>query len=94
MDLPSGPLLVIAPKSWLAKESDRPKVKMSFSDGTLHLDKDDRVIALLIESNGVQVIGCTTEHRMIPLIEGWDLSDDFWESEWNLEVDDSPEERS
>lgn len=94
MNLPSEPLQVIAPASWFVDANDRPKLKMSFSDGTLHIDKDDKTVALLIESNGVDVVGIYDGIDLRPLMSGWDLSDDFWRAQWNAEVDGSVEERS
>lgn len=62
---------------------------MVFSEGKIDASTDDQTLVLLIESNGVEVTGFTDDPGMIPLLDGWNISDNFWGIRWDAEPEEN-----
>jgi hypothetical protein len=83
------PLPVLAPRDWFESRDLNEKIKMSFSEGVIDAEFDDQMLVLLIESNGVEVVGFTENPGMIPLLKEWNLSDGFWCNQWDAEPEEN-----
>lgn len=82
---PQAALPVLVPKTWVENGESPIIHSLHFSEGTINADFDDHELALLIETLGVVECGQWDGHALIPAIVNYNISPEFWESQWDME---------